>query len=746
MSRPSVWLTGLLIGLISLPALGQAQDKKDRGGSRGSENRRSAQPDRGKSAPSPSASRERSRPQPSARPTDSSKSSRPTPNISPRQSSPQATPNRGNSRPSNTPSARDRGPSSSLESMRNRLQSTRPDNASRDRGPSSIDSLRERMQSTRPDNTPRDRGNSASPNRDATPGRSAQDIFNRLNQNRPDSGRREVNRPDLDRENAAPSNGNRNPAGRDFREMFNQQRPGNPASDRDSARPDRLQRNNLREELQREVDRMRNRPGDASDIRERLRDLNSDGNNGRDNGLNRPNTPNIPDRANGGRVGLPDRDRPSATLPGSGPGERPDRTEGPNRGPGERPDRTEGPNRGPGERPDRTEGSNRGPGERPDRAEGPNRGPGERPDRAEGPNRGPGERPDRAEGPNRGPGERPDRAEGPSRGPGDRDRGDNDARIARPDFDWRDRANRDPQFRDQLNRVRDKGSLDRGAIRDQLVNVENRDRDRDRHRDRRPGGNWDKDWDGRWDHNDRRHVPDNWYRYANNVRHNSHRHFNYGWNNRWYPNNRFLNSWYFHTYRPRPGYWWSWASPYRLSNWSFWGSYSTVPVYYDYGSTIVYDTQYVYVEDDPIATREQYALQAIALANEGRQILQNRPPTQGNGNPDDWLPLGVFVLTDTASGDGDIYLQLAVDKQGLLAGTYYNAVTDNSLPVWGKVDPESQRAAWLIGDSSATVMETGIYNLSQEASSVLVHYGTQRDETWMLVRLPEDEVTNTSLP
>jgi len=179
-----------------------------------------------------------------------------------------------------------------------------------------------------------------------------------------------------------------------------------------------------------------------------------------------------------------------------------------------------------------------------------------------------------------------------------------------------------------------------------------------------------------------------------------------------------------------------------LSTWSFWGSYPSYPVYYDYGSTIVYDTQYIYVEEEPIATREQYALEAIALANEGRKILQSRPPTQGNGNPDDWLPLGVFVLTDTQSGEGDIYLQLAVDKQGLLAGTYYNATTDTSLPVWGKVDPESQRAAWLIGESSGTVMETGIYNLSQEAASVLVHYGTQRDETWMLVRLPEDEVTS----
>ncbi|QDU78248.1 hypothetical protein Pan97_53320 [Bremerella volcania] len=422
--------------------------------------------------------------------------------------------------------------------------------------------------------------------------------------------------------------------------------------------------------------RNRFRPGDASDIRDRLRELNRGDANAR---------PALPDRGSQDRSNSTDRDgRPNfdrEALPWNRPG------------------------------------SNRPDGDRLN-SDRPGSGPGDR--------------------------DQADRNR-PDRGSSERDA---DRNHARPNFDWRDRATRDPQFRNQLEDVRRRGTLDDDAIRDRLANVENRFRDgnrgdRDGNRDGRRG-DWDRDrnWDGRWDDNHRRHVPDDWYRHARNVGHHHHDRFAYGWNSRWYPNNRYLNNWYFHTYRPRPGYWWTWCSPYRLSTWSFWGSYPSYPVYYDYGSTIVYDTQYIYVEEEPIATREQYALEAIALANEGRKILQSRPPTQGNGNPDDWLPLGVFVLTDTQSGQGDIYLQLAVDKQGLLAGTYYNASTGTSLPVWGKVDPQSQRAAWLIGESSSTVMETGIYNLSQEAASVLVHYGTQRDETWMLVRLPEDEVTN----
>ncbi|WP_146118676.1 hypothetical protein [Blastopirellula marina] len=358
--------------------------------------------------------------------------------------------------------------------------------------------------------------------------------------------------------------------------------------------------------------------------------------------------------------------------------------------------------------------------------------------------RSPGNRPDMGDrnGPNFG-----NRPQGPDRGDRNRPDGDrpdnnrlgNHQPNVRPDFDWRDRSQRDPQFREHLQDVQRRGSLDRDKIRNQLVNAEKHGRDRNGHLDRHPGGKFDKNWDGRWGKNDWHHVPNNWYRYASNVRNNGYRHFNYGWNNNWRSNNRYLNNWFFLTYSPRPGYWWSWGSPYRLSTWGFWGSYPTYPVYYDYGSTIVYDTQYIYVQDEPIATREQYALEAIALANDGRQQLQSRPPIQGNGSPQDWLPLGVFVLTDVATGDGNIYLQLAVDKDGLIAGTYYNATSGNSLPIWGKVDPSTQRVAWMIGESSATVMETGIYNLSQEAASVLVHYGTQRDETWMLVRLPEDQ-------
>ena len=47
-------------------------------------------------------------------------------------------------------------------------------------------------------------------------------------------------------------------------------------------------------------------------------------------------------------------------------------------------------------------------------------------------------------------------------------------------------------------------------------------------------------------------------------------------------------------------------------------------------------------------------------------------------------------------------------------------VADNNLPVYGSVDPQSQRAAWSIGKRKDVVFETGLNNLTQEQTSLLV--------------------------
>ncbi|MFI4874961.1 MAG: hypothetical protein ACIALR_06475 [Blastopirellula sp. JB062] len=174
-----------------------------------------------------------------------------------------------------------------------------------------------------------------------------------------------------------------------------------------------------------------------------------------------------------------------------------------------------------------------------------------------------------------------------------------------------------------------------------------------------------------------------------------------------------------------------------MTAWFTWGSTWGTPAYYYYGDNVYYDTQYVYIDDTPIATTTQYAQQAADYAAAGREALAADPPTDQSG--ENWMPLGVFALVNKDEGDPIMYLQLAVDKEGLIAGTYFNTETQTNLPIEGSVDQESQRAAWTIGDKTSTVMETGIYNLTQDETPILIHFGEEKTQTWMMVRLPENE-------
>ena len=104
-----------------------------------------------------------------------------------------------------------------------------------------------------------------------------------------------------------------------------------------------------------------------------------------------------------------------------------------------------------------------------------------------------------------------------------------------------------------------------------------------------------------------------------------------------------------------------------------------------------------------------------------------------------WMPLGVFALTQDPTKESNMVLQLAVNKDGNIQGTYYNSENDTTKPIKGMVDKQSQRAVWTFADdnNNAIIMETGIYNLTQDQTDVLVHMGKSRTEQWFLVRLPE---------
>jgi len=189
--------------------------------------------------------------------------------------------------------------------------------------------------------------------------------------------------------------------------------------------------------------------------------------------------------------------------------------------------------------------------------------------------------------------------------------------------------------------------------------------------------------------------------------------------------------------------WWNVTRPMRWATWGavggWWGYGSSYqPVYYDYGETVVYEGDTVYVDGEPVASTEDYAQQAMDLAAYGAQTIDTAVQQQ-TADQIEWLPLGVYALTHEQEGEPTMFLQLAVSKEGTIGGTFYNALTNENLAVEGAVDRASQRAAMIVAGRPETVLEVGIANLTQDETTALVHFGPDRTETVILVRMPESQ-------
>ena len=189
-------------------------------------------------------------------------------------------------------------------------------------------------------------------------------------------------------------------------------------------------------------------------------------------------------------------------------------------------------------------------------------------------------------------------------------------------------------------------------------------------------------------------------------------------NARWYPR------WWAHHH---PYYWWKPCAWGAFAGWFGWTGWSA-PVAYDYGNNIIYQDDVVYIDG-----KRKYS--AVEYYQEVRRVATNLP--QDISDQSEWMPLGVFALQRGKDADPHAILQLAVNKEGVLAGTFFNTATDKARPIQGMVDKQTQRAAWTVGQGKQAkmVMETGAYNLTQNQTEVLVHLGPEKARKWLMVRL-----------
>jgi len=222
----------------------------------------------------------------------------------------------------------------------------------------------------------------------------------------------------------------------------------------------------------------------------------------------------------------------------------------------------------------------------------------------------------------------------------------------------------------------------------------------------------------------------------NNWRQNNITNVNNHWNNNWRDHDGWFNNDWWNNHRHDHFLfdgnvnWWAWAAWPTFTKWFPWGW--NQPVYYNYGypDSVYYVDNTVYSGSQPVATTQEYAQQAEQIAT---SIPQNVTPAAS-----DWLPLGVFALTNDGQptgADPTMYLQLTVSKQGIIAGTLQNTDSGVVKSVEGMVDKDSQRAAWTAVGATRPLMETGISNLTQDSAPALVHFADGTTQQWLLVRL-----------
>lgn len=135
--------------------------------------------------------------------------------------------------------------------------------------------------------------------------------------------------------------------------------------------------------------------------------------------------------------------------------------------------------------------------------------------------------------------------------------------------------------------------------------------------------------------------------------------------------------------------------------------------------------QYIY--NAPVESQTYYQTEAPVAVQ-----------TQEIQNQGDWLPLGVFAVGSSASqaAYSNMFIQLALNKQGFISGTYYNAATDQAHEIEGMVDKDTQKAVWKLSDNAdSPVANTGLYNLTQNVVDIQVYFPNGSDQKRVLVRL-----------
>lgn len=167
---------------------------------------------------------------------------------------------------------------------------------------------------------------------------------------------------------------------------------------------------------------------------------------------------------------------------------------------------------------------------------------------------------------------------------------------------------------------------------------------------------------------------------------------------------------------------WAAASFGALTGWV--AGVASTPVSYSYNESNVY----VAGEDSSNVSPEQQA-------QEAQQLSQASTPANSD---EQWLPIGVYALVQGNETQSQMLMQISVSKSGLISGSYYNVLSNNSQPLSGSVDKKTQQVAWTVAGNQKAVFQTDLNSLTQQETPVVVRYNDGTSHQMTLVRLPEN--------
>jgi hypothetical protein len=187
---------------------------------------------------------------------------------------------------------------------------------------------------------------------------------------------------------------------------------------------------------------------------------------------------------------------------------------------------------------------------------------------------------------------------------------------------------------------------------------------------------------------------------------------------------QYPNAWYARGYARTP---WTPAGWEDINAW-FGGQWQ--PYDYTYGNELTYENNDVCVDGHPIATAGKYYESALAIAQSGERANISRESV-----PASWLPIGVFNVIPAGVKSSPMLIQLAVNKDGIIRGNYFDPPAGNLQLVQGAIDQETERATWVVADRKNIVFDLLAINLTKNETPILVHVGKDKPQQWVLVRL-----------